>query len=78
MEKQLFLTYSFLSSNVMIYEVRVIARHTFLNSMDITAMQVDDGEKYMQSLATVSFLFLSPAICFPTTHLTLPLTVLPS
>lgn len=51
----------------MIYEVRVIAWHMFLNGMGITAIQVDDSEKYMEYLATSSFLFLSSDICFPTT-----------
>lgn len=78
MKKQLFLIYSFLSSNVMIYGVRVIARHTFLNCMDITAIQVDGSEKYMHYSATSSFLFLSSDICFPTTPSTLSLDVLPS
>lgn len=62
----------------MIYGVRVISRYTFLNCMDITAIQVDDSEKYMQYSAASSFLFLSFDICFPTIPSTLSLDVLPS
>lgn len=78
MKKQFSLIYSFLSSNVIIYGVRVIARHMLLNGKDITAIQVDDSEKSMQYLATSSFLFLSSDICFAIAPSTLSLNVLPS